>query len=104
MQRLTILLITLSTFLGCQTNTPPPSRPDSLLCVNNVPGLHKKCYNLLKDYDDNGALLPGAIPTVIQYKTPEEMLEGVNKDVNTPPDGWANIKAYIRALRDAWPK
>lgn len=79
-------------------------RPDALICVNNVPALHKKCYNLLKDYDDNGALLPGAVATIIQYKTADEMLAGVNKDVNTPPDGWANIKAYIRALRDAWPK
>lgn len=71
-------------------------RPDTDLCVANVPGKNRKCYNLLRDYDNTGERIPGAKPT---YK-PLTSLNDINKSVMTDPTGFANLKAYLRKLRD----
>lgn len=71
-------------------------RPDTDLCIANVPGKNRKCYNLLKDYDDNGNLVASAKPT---YKSLSS-LDDINKNATTDPKGLANLKAYIRKLRD----
>lgn len=73
-----------------------PQRPDTDICVNNPQLEHKKCYNLRRDYDEEGQLKPGAVPS---FK-PLLSLADVEKDISTDPDGWANLKAYIRQLRD----
>lgn len=98
--RLMILLTAFNLLAaGCQSVSV--SRPDTNLCVVNVPALHEKCYNLKSDYDDNGQLQPGAKPVIKQYATPDEMLAALNKKIGTDPDGWAHLKAYIKELRDA---
>ncbi len=78
-------------------------RPDSNLCLNNVPLLHQVCHNLNTDYDDNGELLPNHPGKVIQYKDEAAMLAALNKTMGTDPQGLANIKAWTRKLRDLRP-
>jgi hypothetical protein len=90
--RLMMLLAACSILAGC--NSVP--RPDTDLCVNNAQLFHKKCYNLARDYDDAGNLKPDAKPI---FK-PLASLSDADKDVCTSPAGWANLKAYIRALRE----
>ncbi len=75
-------------------------RPDTPLCIINVPGLHEKCYNLKTDYDDNGQLLPGAKAIFIKYKDAADMLAGLNKKTSTTDDGLAHLKAYIKDVRE----
>lgn len=71
-------------------------RPNTDICIANVPAKHRICYNLLRDYDDNGNLTPGAKPS---YK-PLSSLNDINKNAMTDPKGLANLKAYIRKLRN----
>lgn len=97
MIRLIPLLMALELLSGCVS----VQRPDTNVCVLNVPALHEVCYNLLRDYDDNGKLLPGAKPEIRQYNDGPSMLMAVNRAIKTDPDGWANLKAYIRELRAA---
>lgn len=88
-------LILLSTVLSLGACSKLPTRPDAYICVNNVGAFHKKCYNLLKDYTDDGLLKPGAMPSM----RPLNALADADKDISTDPDGWGRIKAYIRLLR-----
>lgn len=74
-------------------------RPDTDVCVANVPALHERCYNLKKDYDDQGNRRPDAKPKTIVYKDEAAMLAGLNKKTCVDPDGLANLKAYIDELR-----
>jgi hypothetical protein len=71
-------------------------RPNTDICIVNAPAKHRKCYNLLKDYDDEGNLKPGAAAS---YK-PASKIEDLNKNATTDPKGLANLKAYLRKLRE----
>lgn len=95
---------------GCAHSQVP--RPDIDVCEINVPSLHKRCFNLRDDYDDNGMLKPGARAHYLpcpgpqpcydpetRYQDAAAMLADLNKNVSTDPDGWASLKAYIRDLR-----
>jgi hypothetical protein len=82
---------------SCARNVP---KPDADVCVVNVPALHQKCYNIARDYDDNGYIKKDAKPMFKQYKDEAEMLAGLNKNIATTPDGWAAIKAYLKSLRE----
>ena len=95
---LLIVLLTALEFSSCDWSMPP--RPDTNLCVLNSQALHKYCYNMHDDYDDNGLLIPGHKPKITQYKDASEMLEAINKTVGTDPTGWANLKAYVKNLRE----
>lgn len=71
-------------------------RPNTDLCVVNAPAGHQKCYNMNRDYDSNGQLLPNAVPS---FK-PAVVVEHLNKNICIDPDGWANLKAYISVVKD----
>lgn len=92
MTRLLILLLTGLEFSACST----VPRPDTNVGVVNA-GFHQvKGYNLSTDYDDNGNLNPSAKPFI----HPANSVSDLDKNVCTDPQGWANLKAYIRMLRD----
>jgi len=55
-----------------------------------------KCYNLLRDYDDNGLRKPDALP---EFRDLVD-LESVNKYICTDPDGFVNLKAWINQIKD----
>lgn len=98
-KQLMMLLGTLSLLLAVTSCRSAVPRPDTSLCIVNVPKLHEKCYNFKTDYDDNGDLKPDAKPTFIQYKDDIAMLIGLNKKTSITPDGLARLEAYIRDLR-----
>ena len=87
----TKLLIPLwAVFSGC-SSIP---KPHTDLCVANAGALQSKCYWIDQDYDDNGNLKPGA---VANYKT-LKVTSDIDKAIWTDPDGWANLKAYLKIL------
>lgn len=73
-------------------------RPDTNLYVVNSPGGYARGYNLKNDYDSNGQLKPGAKPTFV----PAKQVQDLNKFICTDPSGFANLKAYIQKMRDAY--
>ena len=96
-------------------------RPDTDLCVHNLPGLRLICVNLKKHYGDDGKLKPNLewktynyqglealekymretkTPTMVQFQKVSEMDEVLNKRTSVNPDGLANLKAYIRKMRE----
>lgn len=91
MRRL-IKLLMICSLLGCDID-----RPNTDICVVNSPGQHQKCYNIQKDYNDDGTIKGDAKPI---YK-PAATVEDLNKNICTNPDGWANLKAYMKKLREA---
>lgn len=94
----TITTIMVATLSGCNTGEiQKVPRPDTDLCGVNVKGVVKKkrCYNLARDYDENGNLLPTAKPT----ETKLEKLEDLHGNICLDPRSWGNFKAYLRILR-----
>ena len=89
-------LMTLLMVCSCACSTIP--RPDTNLCVVNVPGKHLKCYNLKRDYDGDGNRNPDAKPTIV----PISSLNDLNKFIATDPDGFANLKAYVQKIREEY--
>lgn len=91
-------------------------RPDTDICGVNGPGLRERCYNILRDYDNEGQLLPAVKPEIRQYFSLEDMMfgvqsndpkekrKGLNKKTCIDPDGLANLKTYIQQLKDAYEK
>lgn len=76
----------------------------------NAPDRVRKCYNLKRDYGDDGFLKPDAKPT---YR-PNATIEDLNKalvldsphDATHPnpthfEDGIARVKAWVKKLREA---
>lgn len=92
-------------------------RPNADVCIVIAPPedpeypRKRKCYNLERDYNDDGTLKAGAKPV---YR-PNEKIEDLNKalvidspyDAQNPnpnhfEDGIARIKAWIKKLREAY--
>lgn len=77
-------------------------RPDADLCIVNAPNKNRKCYNLKRDYRDDGTLRPGAIPTYRPNPTVEELNKSLIIDsADGPEEGIARVKAWIKKLREA---
>lgn len=78
-------------------------RPDTDVMIINAPG-NKRCgYNLLRDYGDDGRLLPNAK----MFCRPNASVKDLNKAmvVDSPTgfeDGLARLKAYIKLLREEY--
>lgn len=89
-------MLLLISSLGC-ASIP---RPDTDLCGINaasdngaVP--HKRCYNIKKDYDDNGNRKSSAVPKIV----PLASLMDLNKNMCTDPKGYENLLVTIKNLR-----
>ncbi len=92
--RLPTMLFVSFSLVGC-ASIP---RPDTYLGVVNAPAGHVKGYNLRSDYDADGNLKPGA---KAEFR-PAKSVYDVNKYICTDPDGFAELKAYIQKIRDAY--
>lgn len=95
--RLLTLLWVAGNFSACATG-----RPDADVCIVNAPNQNRKCYNLKRDYGDDGLLRPDAHPT---YR-PTRALEDLNKamvldSTDGFADGIARVKAWVKKLREA---
>lgn len=96
-----ILLWMVSSLVACAGI----EKPDAEVCIVNAPAFNRKCYNLKTDYDENGKLRREA---VAKYK-PNVHIKDLNKatvlDSETGfEDGLAEVKAYIKNLREAYEK
>lgn len=94
MQLKTCLIISSVIFFSGCAGIP---RPDSDLCVINAPASHLICYNLKRDYTDNGVLKPDAKP---HYKS-VATLNDVNKHIIMDVDSFTKLKAYIKKVKAA---
>ena len=83
-------------FFGCASI----KKPDTDICVLNAPEKHQICYNVKKDFDDDGRIKAGAKPKIKPYA----VLEDANKNICTDPEGWENMKAYVKKLREEYEK
>lgn len=83
---------------SCLTVACGVERPDTNLYVVNAPYEQAKGYNLKRDYDADGNLKPGAKAIVIRAREVQEL----NKFVCTDPTGFANLKAYLQKMREAY--
>lgn len=70
-------------------------RPDTDLCIINSPFQKVSCYNLKRDYDEEGGIKPEAKPKVFSITG----LQDINKFICTDSDGFANLKSYIKELK-----
>lgn len=98
--RLMTLLMAFNILLsGCSTI----KKPNTDLCIVNAPAKHRKCYNLKTDYDDNGKLKPGAAPVYRSNVTVDDLNKATLIDSPTGfEDGLADLKSYIKKLREAY--
>lgn len=98
MKALAILLAVFSLF-SCASI----KRPDIDVCIVNAPGKKINCYNLEKDYQDDGQLKPGA-----KFHTRvAASIQDLNKHLvftsdTGPENAIAKLKAYIKNLREAY--
>jgi hypothetical protein len=90
-QTLCLMIFSLVVLSGCGS----VERPDTDMCVVNVPGEYLYCYNLKRDYTDEGVRKKEALPT---YR-PLKVLNDVNKYTCTDPQGMGNLKVYIKELK-----
>lgn len=93
------LLMVFSLLCAC-AHIPPP---DADACIVNAPAKNRKCYNFSRDYDENGQLKPDAKPI---YRSNANIAD-LNKAFlidhpNGFPTGLANLKAYIKTLREEY--
>lgn len=98
MRHLKALLMVFSFISGC-ASIP---RPNSNLCIVNVPGLRENCLNLKDDYDSLGRIRVGTRFKVKQFSTAEELLNDLNKNTCMDPDSLAELKAFIKKLREEY--
>jgi len=96
-------------------------KPDTDLCVHNLPGLMMTCANLKKHYTDEGKLKKDLVwetyeyqtlaafekhmretknPQFVYFKNKDDMLEALNKRTSTDPTGLGNLKGYTRKMRE----
>ncbi len=73
-------------------------RPDADLCLINYPGKKLTCYNLARDYGEDGNIKPGVQP----HFKPAPDLESVNKHVIMSPQDFGKFKAYVKKLREEY--
>lgn len=90
----TILSITCSALAGCSTIP----RPDTDLCSVNAGAEYQRCYNLKRDYTNEGVRKPDAQPV---FK-PAHTIADLDKNFCTDPQGMANLLIYIQELRKAF--
>lgn len=89
----TMRLIAFSLLLvGCDV-----PRPNTDLCGVNAQKLERRCYNLKTDYDRDGNRKPNAKPKI----KPARDVYDLDRNFCTDPDGFAELKAYIKKLREA---
>lgn len=74
-------------------------RPDTDICIVNAPNKVRKCYNMRKDYTNEGKIKADAKP----FYKPANTVDDLNKvlTVDNDHNGIENLKIYINELRQA---
>lgn len=69
-------------------------RPKGLLCVAHIPEGYNNCYDLEKDFDENGDLLATSTGAHIPLD--------LNNHVNLDASSFASLKAYKQKLLERY--
>lgn len=88
------LVFSLLLFCACATI----EKPHTYLGIVNAPGQRMKGYWLDKDLTSDGYLKAGAVP---EYRRAASV-QDLNKYACTDPDGLAELKRYIKQLREKY--
>ena len=75
-------------------------RPDAYLCGVNAKSSSLRCYNLKKDFDQDGNLSLNAQPSIVAIKN----LDDLNAGIFTSAKDFAAIKAYVNTLKEYYNK
>lgn len=94
MTRLTTLCLTFS-LIGCAG----VKRPDANVCGINAVSSNLRCYNILKDYSNDGTLNANAKPTLV----PISGLNDLNAGIYFSPIDVEKLKVWIGDMR-SWAK
>lgn len=89
-------LLAISLMAGCAHI----ERPDAPLCGINTDKLQLRCYNIRKDYNNDGKRKKDAKPLVLQFKDANEMLVYLRGWLVTSPNGFGNILSTVREVRE----
>lgn len=81
-------------------------RPHILDCIVNAKAKNRKCYQLDKDYNDDGSLKAGAVPVYRPNATLDDLdkvftVDSVDPEVpasNGFVDALAGLKAWVKQL------
>lgn len=87
----TLLMASSVLLIGCGVE-----RPDTTISIINAGAFEMAGFNLKEDYNEDGSLKPGVKPRVRQISS----LVDVDKHACTDPVGLANLKAYIKKVRE----
>lgn len=99
--KLLMVLWTVCSLSGCAAIRAP----NTDLCIVNAaadvqPAPKRKCYNMAKDYDDQGRLKPGAVPVYRENRSVQDLNKFLVVDSPTgTEDGQAELKAWVQKLR-----
>ena len=75
-------------------------RPKGDICLTNAARGYRLCYDMEKDFDSNGDILPGREPHYKRFY----YLNDVDRHVVFDPDSWAEVKAFVRFLKEKYEK
>jgi hypothetical protein len=90
-------------FASLATGCAGVPKPKAYVCVVNAPAQNRKCYNLETDYDENGNRKPEAKAIYRSNVTIDDLNKAMVIDSATGfEDGLAELKAYIKLLREAY--
>lgn len=100
-----LLILVVSSLSSCGKDAP---KPHILACIVNAPAKHRKCYQLDKDYNDDGSLKAGAVPVIRANASLEDLNKAFTIDAVEPEvpasnglvDALASFKAYLKMLRN----
>jgi hypothetical protein len=71
-------------------------RPDAYICGINSKSKELRCYNILKDFNDDGSMKPEAKPMI----QPLSGLDQLNSSVMMFPKEFEKVKVWLQDLRD----
>jgi len=71
-------------------------RPDAYICGINSKSVELRCYNILKDFSDDGTMKPDAKPMI----QPISGLDQLNAGVFMFPKEFEKVKVWLQDLRD----
>lgn len=80
-------------------------KPHILVCIVNAPGKVRKCFQIDKDYNDDGSLKAGAVPVYRPVATVSDLNKAFTVDSVEPSatgfeDALAGLKTYLKQIQN----
>jgi hypothetical protein len=74
-------------------------RPDALVCGVNAKGMKLRCYNIKRDFNDDGTRKPNVQPSEIKIQS----IHDLNGGIYFSPSDFEKLKVWLGDMRD-WSK